>query len=117
MTTLIQMDATDLRTELKNCLREAINEFKELPLQPELPDKIGFNEAVLHCNNQGIKLSDSKARKMCMDGEMPTIGRFGRRLVFSRKQLDNWIESQTVKIVSPNDVMVNQLAKVARNKR
>jgi hypothetical protein len=96
MTNLVQLNYDDLQAALKSCLREAINEFRELPTQPEKPDKIDFPEALKHCGERGIKISESKGRKMCMDGKMPCIGRFGRRLVFSRKMLDKWLDEQTI---------------------
>lgn len=92
MMNLVQLNYDDLQAVLKNCLREAINEFKELPTQPEPPERIGLIEA---CQLTG--LSKSKLYKLSMSDEIPTIGKFGRRLVFSRKQLLTWIEANTVK--------------------
>ena len=117
MTTLIQMDQNDLRLELKNVLREAINEIKELPIQPTQPDKIDLTEALQHLKANGCRMSKSKAYKLSMDGKLPCIGKFGSRLVFSRKELDAWMHTQTVSIDQADDLMVEHLAHVARKRR
>lgn len=116
MTNIIQLDANELRVEIKNCLREAIIELKELPTQPEKPDKIGLNEALEHMKANGRQISKSKAYKMSMNGELPCEGRFGKRLILSRKKLDAWMDSQIVRISNSDDVMTERLAKAAQKK-
>ncbi|WP_423148622.1 helix-turn-helix domain-containing protein [Rubrolithibacter danxiaensis] len=72
-----------------------INFFKGVNLFPsaiEEPksDRCYFNEAL-----QITGLSKSKMYKLTAKGEIP-CKQFGSKLVFSRKELMSWIESQTV---------------------
>ena len=46
-----------------------------------------------------------------MNGELPCIEKFGKRLILSRKNLDIWIEAQTIKMSNHDDLMKEQLSK------
>ena len=113
MTNLIQLNAEDLRAELKNVLKEAINEFKQLPRQPEQPDRMDLKIALVYMKNKGISMSASKAYKLSMEGKLPVLGKFGKKLIFSRQMLDFWIEEQTIPIDTDNDEVLETLKKKA----
>jgi hypothetical protein len=115
MTTLVQMNYDDLQQAFKNCLREAINEFKELPLQPELPDNMGIDEAVIFLNQNGTPYKKSQIYKGTSNGSIP-VRKFGKKLVFSRKQLRAWLDKQTVQKVTSSQIMAQHLAREANKK-
>lgn len=114
MTTQVLLNRDEVREELRSCLGDFINQIRQLPAQPEKQDRIDFQEALKHFQERGIILSESKLRKLCMTKSVPHLGRFGRRIVFSRKQLDEWIETMTVKPTYPEVEMTGRLQKAAR---
>jgi excisionase family DNA binding protein len=85
------MNQEDLRAEIKNCLRESIEEIKKLPAPEPLPDKINLTDAM-----QLTGLKKSALYKMTMDGTIPHL-KYGKRLIFSRKELTTWMEKRTVR--------------------
>ena len=108
MTNIVQLDYNDLQTAIKNCFRESIEEIKNIPNPEPLPDRISLSEA---CELTGS--SKSQIYKLTMLNEIPHQ-KFGKRLVFSRKELNEWMESKTVSPLSQSDEMDNRLAKSAK---
>ena len=108
MTQIVQLDFTELQTAIKNCLRDAIAEIKAIPDPPELPDRISLNEA---CQVTGS--SKSQIYKLSMMGEIP-VRHFGKRLVFSRKELTAWMEGRTV--ANPDHEVINKLSAAAKKR-
>jgi excisionase family DNA binding protein len=110
MTTIVQFDYDDLQVAIKQCLLETLNEFKNLPVTPELPDRCSISQAA-----EMTGLSRSALYKLTMKGGIP-YEKYGRRLVFSRKELTVWMEERTVKKQSLEDIVTERLAKVTRKK-
>jgi len=108
MTTILQMNQEDLRTEIKNCLRESIEEIKSIPTPEPLPDRITLIEACTLTNQ-----SKSQIYKLTMLNEIP-FQKYGKRLVFSRKALLIWMEARTIPAPEAGDVMTDRLAKSAK---
>lgn len=108
MTTILQLSQEDLRTEIKNCLRESIEEIKSIPTPEPLPDRITLSEAC-ELTNQ----SKSQVYKLTMLNEIP-FQKYGKRLVFSRKALKAWMEKRTISAPEAGDVMTDRLAKSAK---
>lgn len=108
MTTILQLSQEDLRTEIKNCLRESIEEIKSIPTPAPLPDRIELNEACLVTDQ-----SKSQVYKLTMLNEIP-FQKYGKRLVFSRKSLLAWMEKRTISAPSAGDVMTDRLSKSAK---
>lgn len=104
MTQIVQLDFSELQAAIKNCLRESIEEIKSIPAPEPLPDRITINEA--------CKITDSsKAQiyKLSMLGEIPA-SKYGKRLVFSRKVLLEWMAARTISVSPAGDVMSDRLA-------
>lgn len=110
MKTLMQLDYNELREVVKDCFKEVIIEMKEQPALPELPDMIGPEEVM---EITGRK--KSWLYKQTMTGGIP-CKKFGKRLVFSRKQLLEWMESHTITKTNPEITAATNLAKEARKK-
>lgn len=108
MTQIIQLDYEDLQTAIKNCLRESIDEIKRIPAPNPLPDRCSLDDA-----SEITNLSKAQLYKETMNGTIPHE-KYGKRLVFSRKALVEWIDSRTVKKISASDVMSDKLAKSAK---
>jgi predicted DNA-binding transcriptional regulator AlpA len=111
ITTILQCSREDLRTEIKNCFRESIEEIKSFPPEPTLPDRITLSEA---CEITG--LSKSQLYKMSMLNSIPR-GHYGKKLIFSRKELTEFVKSRTVSALQVKDVMTDRLAKAVKNRR
>jgi excisionase family DNA binding protein len=110
MTNIVQLNYEDLQTVIKNCFVDAIAEIKAIPDAPKLPDRCTLPEA---CEITG--LSRSLIYKMSMDGTIPRE-KYGKRLVFSRKALNEWIKSRTITVHGPDSIMTDRLSKSAKNK-
>lgn len=91
MTTILQLNELELKSALRDVVLEAIKDFHtEAPEAPK-PDRITDVREVAELTD----LSISKIYKMAPAGELP-CARYGpRRYVFSRKQLEAWMEERT----------------------
>jgi excisionase family DNA binding protein len=110
MTNIVQLNYEDLQTVIKDCLRDAIAEIKAIPTPEPMPDRCTLPEA---CQITG--LSKSLVYKMSMDGVIPKE-KYGKRLVFSRKALNEWVQARTVSMASPEKIMSGSLQKSANKK-
>jgi excisionase family DNA binding protein len=103
MTQIIQLNADELRMTIETIVSDAIQKI-EKGKTPILPDRVtDLNEVSLITG-----LRKSTIYKETAAGTMP-VSRFGKKLVFSRKELLQWMESRTVKPVD----MAKQLQKQA----
>jgi len=110
MTQIIQLNYDELQTVIKDCLRDAIAEIKTIPEPEPIPDRCTLPEA---CQITG--LSKSLLYKMSMDGTIPRE-KYGKRLVFSRKTLNEWVKTRTVQLSTPEQIMSDRLAQSAKKK-
>jgi len=108
MVQIVQFDYEDLRTVVRNELIDAIHEIRSIPTPAEIEDRCDLKEA---CEITGC--SESKMYKLSMDRKVP-VKRFGRKLIFSRKALRDWMEANTVTKTPADEVMTDRLAKKAR---
>ena len=63
---------------------------------PTLPDKVDVDGAVAYLNEIGCPISKHTLYALVAKEEVPHA-KFGRRLVFSRKELTGWADSRTDK--------------------
>lgn len=78
-------------------------EYREPP-----QDRITLDEACLITNS-----SKSQIYKQTMLNEIPHQ-KFGKRLVFSRKELASWMDQRTVSPVNAGEVMEKRLSESAK---
>lgn len=98
------------KTELEQIITDSVQKcFNSTlrPTQPAINDLIGIDEA---CEITGW-LKPTIYKKSFL-GEIP-CSRMGKRLVFSRKELTIWIQSQTIRKQSPEESAINHLKKEA----
>jgi excisionase family DNA binding protein len=112
MTQIYQLDLDDLKTVVRTCFLDVIQDIKNIPTPEQIQDRVLFPEA---CEITGI--SESLMRKLCMKNEVPFERYGGRRLIFSRRELESWMESRTVKPDNPNEIMVDHLTREAKKRR
>lgn len=108
MTNIVQLDYNDLQTAIKNCLRESIDEIKSIPSPEPLQDRITLLEAC-EITNQ----SKSQVYKLTMLNEIP-FQKYGKKLVFSRKKLFEWMDSRTLTPVKYNEVITGRVSEAAK---
>lgn len=81
------------------------------PAPVPIQDEIGIDEAI-----ELTGLKRSTLYKGSWDGSVPCRKR-GKRLVYSRKELQHWQESRTIRKVSPEHKAAEELAVTMRGKR
>jgi predicted DNA-binding transcriptional regulator AlpA len=113
MTNIVQLNFEDLETAIKVCLRDAIHEIKSIPEPEPLPDRIDKN-SVKKMTGKSDQWVYQKTTKNCKD-PLP-FQKFGRELVFSRKAIQEYIDSHTKGTPSPDSVISERLSKSAKRK-
>jgi excisionase family DNA binding protein len=99
-------------TELDEHITAAVNKAVARITKPEpVNDRIGFAEACIL-----IGVSKSKLYKLTAENKVP-CSRFGRKVVFSKKELLQWVDEHTFKEVSDKDKAIKELQKEANKKR
>jgi excisionase family DNA binding protein len=78
-------------------------EIKEPP-----KDRIGLKEVV-----EMTSLSTSALYKLTMEGKIP-YEKCGKRLVFSRQELEKWIGNRTKRIQTSEEIVAKQLQRTAK---
>jgi excisionase family DNA binding protein len=77
------------KDDLRDIFLEFISE-KEPKQTVHLPEKFNLLEAKNYLQQKGVELPESSIYKLTAENRMPVL-RFGRKLVFDRKALDNWV--------------------------
>jgi hypothetical protein len=110
---------------ISNPFEEILNELEEIKAvmktfkQPETPviiyDSITKDQAIDHLANLGLPMTSSQFYKLSSNGTLP-CERIGKRLIFSRKKLCEYIESRKYRRVTPDQKAAQLLAKSATKK-
>ncbi|RNI29779.1 DNA-binding protein [Rufibacter immobilis] len=79
------------------------------------PDRCNKEQALKFLNDQGCKISESQLYKKTAAKEIP-FKTFGRQLIFSRKELLVWLDSQTVDKRNTGEIELT-LARSSRRKK
>lgn len=79
--------------ELKAIIRDVLLERTE-PTTGVEPENISLNKAVELLNGLGYPTSKAKIYKLTSAGAMP-YRKYGNKLIFSRRELLKWVDSQT----------------------
>ena len=103
--------------ELKAIVGEAIASYlpKQSPKEP-LPDTVTLSTALEILTENGYPTSRAKIYKLTSSGDMPHR-KYGHKLVFSRKEVLEWAQSQTYDKKDAFSETVINLARSARRKR
>jgi hypothetical protein len=78
-------------------------------------DRLNFNEALDFLIKQGYPISKSKLYKLTASNNVPHVV-FNNHLVFSRKELLNWVSTQTKDRSNSSSTSTLKLAAAARRK-
>lgn len=109
MTTILQVEKSELEELIRDIVKQAVSEAQ--PPQSEPSDRIGLTEAM-----ELTGLKESAIYKRTMTGEIP-FQKFGKRLVFSRKDLNEWIESKTISRLPASEIMSKKLSESVHRRR
>jgi len=102
---------TDLQEMIRECVRNVFTEVQ--PEKPELSDRID-KEVVKAMTGQGDSWVYKHTMKGCPD-PLP-YEKFCKKLIFSRKAIQGYIDSHTKSVTKPDEIMISRLAKTARKK-
>lgn len=75
-----------------------------------------INEAVAHLNAIGYPITKSTMYKKTMANEIPFSRFGGRKIIFSREQLEEWAEAQLTDPTAEMEAMTKRVAENARRK-
>lgn len=87
---LIVTTTEQLEKIIQEIISRAVN-FQQAP--PEIPDKTDLGGACEFLNQLGYKVPKSTIYKLSHNDDIPCM-RIGRRLLFSRKELQSWFEKR-----------------------
>lgn len=112
MTQIVQLDYDDLQAAVKNWLRESIDEIKSIPAPAPLLDRIDLDEACIVLGTKDKPASKAQVYKLTMLNRIPHQ-KFGKRLIFSRKELNAWMNQRTTTKQNPEETAINHLKEQA----
>lgn len=100
------------REQISQIFRAELDRILNVKPQPQqqLPDRCTFDEAL-----EITGLSKSKLYKLTSSNQIP-FRKFNKKLIFSRKELQAWVESQTIDKHDTSEIELT-LARSARRKR
>lgn len=102
--------------ELRAIVKEAISELiTQSPTKEPLPDTITLTTAIELLAESGYPTSRAKIYKLTSSGAMPHR-KFGNKLVFSRRELLSWADSQSIRVGNNSEAVLN-IVQNARRKR
>lgn len=108
-----------LPEQLDEIIQQAVK--KALPSVSEdkpqkIPDICSVKQALAFLSENGYKLSKSKLYKLTANKILP-FRYFGRRIIFSRDALLQWVEKQTVSSSNPDEALLVLAASARRKTR
>lgn len=103
--------------QLEQAVMQAL--VKVLPVKEEersgsTPDTCSLMQAIAFLHENGYQLSKSKLYKLTSTQQIP-FRHFGRRLIFSREELLEWVKGQTISMEDSSEALLT-LAESARKK-
>lgn len=112
MKEIILTTPDELRMLIENAVKTSIRPLKQV----ELPDTITITAALELLRENGYPTSKGKIYKLTSANLLPHR-KYGNKLVFSRRDLLSWAESQTCMKPDYRSEAVLELAKSVRRKR
>lgn len=88
----------ELQTLIKESIHEEIETFLKGLNQKTIPERMGFAETA-----QYLGVSKSAMYKFTMDRKIP-FNKFGRRIFFYTKDLDNWLKNNAPRYKSREEI-------------
>jgi hypothetical protein len=79
------------------------------------PDKMSMDEALKYLNASGLPMKRSQLYQLTHRADIP-VSRIGKRLIFSRRELAEWLETRMIKKQPTIEMMSKRLAKEAAKK-
>jgi len=102
------------KDDLREILKEMIPAVNVIEPTDEQKDYFSLNEALNYLNERGLSISKSTLYKKTADKEIPFQRWGGRKIVFLREELDQWIDEQLSS--NENKEITNVVAGAARKK-
>lgn len=93
----------------------AISKLRRPETPTKLSDSLTRDQAIEHLKEKGLPIELSQFYKLTANGTIPSQ-RIGKRLILSRNELDEWMESQKYRRITPEQRAVLSLANSATKK-
>ena len=107
--------------QMKAAVREAVAEYiqpllKQLSesVNPPFPEKLSIDKALAFLAENGFPTTSGNMYKMTANKEIP-CARIGKRLIFSKSDLLNWIEERSVSKTEGSEKTAKFVSMSARN--
>jgi hypothetical protein len=113
MVQIIQCDRNDLESVCGELFKKALQEVQNLPKEKPLPDRMSTDEALIFLKEQGRPIKKSQLYKETSLNSIPST-RLGKRCVFSRKILTEWINAGMPNYA--NEIAAQSLAVKLKNR-
>lgn len=113
MTEIILTTPDQLERVIMQALKKALPTVEKEKLT-EPPDSCSFNQALAFFSENGYVISKSALYKLTALKKIP-FKHFGRKIIFSRKELLEWVESLTTSGSGTSNILL-KLAESARRK-
>jgi excisionase family DNA binding protein len=101
---------SELEQVISAAVREGLSSL-QIHQRPVQEDRIGIDEA---CSLTGY--SKATIYKMTFTGEIP-FQKYGKRLVFSRQTLSDWMSDRTINTNQADKTVTDQLSNEAKRRR
>jgi biotin operon repressor len=90
-------------------IRADLKKLKHPEITVHLPDSLTRDQAIEHLREKGLPMERSQFYKQTANGTIPSQ-RIGKRLILSRNELNQWVESLKYRRVTPQQKAVKLLA-------
>ena len=104
---LILSELAELKAEIRKI------KTPETPIKQ--PENLTIEQAIEFLKENGLPIAKAQVYKLSFQNEIPA-SRIGKRLVFSRKDLLNWLAMRTIEKVSPQRKAAEKLSKSANRR-
>jgi len=102
-------------------LRVIVEEVLLKHIQPPTPkievttDNLSLDEAVNYLKSEGLPTSKAKIYKLTSTNQLP-YSKYGNKLIFSKKELSEWANSQIVHVTGTSE-SIDALLKSVKDKQ
>lgn len=104
---------TMIREVVAECMQSFFNKLKDSSF-PSLPEKLTKDQALGFMADNGFPTTSGNLYKMTANSEIP-CARIGKRLIFSKTSLLNWIECRSISKTESLEKTARLVSKSANN--
>ena len=113
---LFSLPLERLEPIFKGWIRDVFREPSRLtePSGPSFPENLSKDSALAFMAEKGLPMTGGNLYKLTANNEIP-CARIGKRLIFSKASLLNWIESRSISKTASRERTAGQVSRSANN--